>query len=190
VAIEAALTGHKVYTTFHTEDSVGALLRLMDMQIETFLIASTVVSVVAQRLLRRICPECRQRYTPPAQVLKALGLEFRDIAGAEFYRGTGCALCHHTGYRGRTGIYEILFLDPMIKDAILQKKPSYEIRRLCTGSQGFVTMLEDGICKAIKNITTFEDVLQNAPRVSKPRPISQILSIIEGTTSGGVQDAD
>jgi len=181
VAIQAALTGHKVYTTFHTEDSVGALLRLMDMQIETFLIASTVVCVVAQRLVRRICPDCRQRYTPSAKVIKALGMQHKDVARRVFYRGTGCNSCHNTGYRGRVGIYEVLYLDPLIKDAILQKKPSYEIRELCLASHGFCTMLEDGIVKVFKNLTTFEDLLQRAPRVVKPRDIAKIIPIVDGT---------
>jgi len=180
IAIQASLTGHKVYTTFHTEDSVGALLRLIDMKIETFLIASTVACVVAQRLVRRICPDCRQAYTPGVKVIKALGLHRKDVTHRVFYRGNGCSMCHNTGYRGRVGIYEVLYLDPMIKDAILQKKPSYEVRELCMKSTGFCTMLEDGIVKVFKNLTTFEDLLQRAPRVVKPRTLDKIIPMIDG----------
>jgi len=181
VAIESALIGHKVYTTFHTEDSVGALLRLIDMQIETFLIASTIVGIVSQRLARRICPECRQRYTPSTQVARAVGIEHRNLVNRAFYRGTGCPICHDTGYRGRIGVYEVLLLDPMIRDAILAKKASYELRKLCLESEGFVTMLEDGINKVYKYATTFEDILQKVPRLQSPRPIEQIRPIIDGT---------
>jgi len=181
VAIQAALTGNKVYTTFHTKDSVGALLRLMDMQIEPFLIASTVVCVLAQRLVRKICPECKHRYSPHPRQLKLIGIDSRHLAGSPFYRGTGCQYCHSTGYRGRLGVFEALYLDPLIKDAILQKKPSYELRELCMASHGFVTMQEDGLAKVYKGITTFDEVLSRVPRVVKPRPIEKILPLVDGT---------
>ena len=111
VAVQAALTGHKVLTTFHTEDSIGGIVRLLNMNIEAFLISSTVVSVMAQRLLRKICPHCVTTYKPTPADLQRIGYSPDDIRNAEFRKGTGCAHCQYTGYKGRVGIFELLILD-------------------------------------------------------------------------------
>lgn len=173
-AIQAALTGHKILTTFHTEDTVGSLLRLMNMDIETFLIASTVVAVISQRLVRKLCPHCAEPYHPTPADLQRLGYLPADLDNTEFKTGVGCRHCRYTGYHGRIGVFELLVLDELVKDAILQKKTSYEIRRICLESSGMVTLLEDGIAKAACGETTVSEVLRHLPRLSKPRPLSKI----------------
>ena len=177
VAIQAALTGHKVYSTFHTEDTIGGLLRLIDMDIETFLISSTVISVIAQRLIRRICQYCSAPYVPTTLELDRLGLKVRDVHDYEFKKGRGCKSCNYTGYHGRVGVYELLILNEPVKEAILQKKPANAIRQICTDSTGLVSMCEDGIAKAVRGITTFEDILRRAPRMYSTRPLRQILAM-------------
>ena len=130
VAIQAALTGHKVYSTFHTEDTIGGLLRLIDMDIETFLISSTVISVLAQRLLRRICMHCSAPYTPGAKEVEQVGLKMEQVREYEYKKGRGCNHCSYTGYRGRVAVYELLVLNEMVKEAILVKKTAHEIRQI------------------------------------------------------------
>lgn len=173
-AIQAALTGHKVLTTFHTEDTIGGLLRLMNMDIETFLISSTVVSVLAQRLLRRVCPHCAQPYQPSAGDLRRLGYAPHDLAGAEFRVGRGCARCRYSGYSGRVGIFELLVLNEAVKEAILNRRSSYDIRRVSMETSGLVTLLEDGIVKAAQGETTLAEVLRNLPKLEKPRPLPDL----------------
>lgn len=173
-AIQAALTGHKVLTTFHTEDTIGSLLRLMNMNIETFLISSTVVSVLAQRLLRRVCPHCAEPYQPSANELKRLGYNLSDLGDAQFMLGQGCDHCRFTGYKGRLGVYELLVLNEDVKDAILQNRSSYEIRRVSFESSEMTTLLEDGLLKAVRGETTLSEVLRHLPRIEKPRPIDEI----------------
>ncbi|MCX8048303.1 MAG: ATPase, T2SS/T4P/T4SS family [Methylohalobius sp.] len=182
-AIQAALTGHKVLTTFHTEDSIGGLLRLMNMEIETFLISSTVVSVLAQRLLRRVCPHCAESYRPTPHELGRMGLKSSDLAGAEFRQGQGCSQCHYSGYRGRIGVHELLVLNEPVKEAILAKKTSSEIRRISVETSGLITLLEDGIAKAAQGLTTPHEILRCLPRLGKPRPVKEILRLV-GTLEG------
>ncbi|HRC72785.1 MAG TPA: GspE/PulE family protein, partial [Candidatus Competibacter sp.] len=177
-AIQAALTGHKVLTTFHTEDTIGGLLRLMNMDIETFLISSTVVSVLAQRLLRRVCPHCAEPYQPNSTELQRLGYKRQDLEGIAFKRGRGCAECRHTGYRGRVGVFELLVLNTQVKDAILQKCTSHEIRRISLESSGMVTLLEDGLARAARGETTLAEVFRFLPRLDKPRPLAEIKRLI------------
>jgi type IV pilus assembly protein PilB len=178
VAIQAALTGHKVFSTFHTEDSISGIIRLIDMDIETFLISSTVLSIVAQRLLRKICPHCKQRYTPQVYDFVTIGLNQDIIKGYEFFKGEGCKHCNYTGYSGRIGIFELLILNEAVKNAILEKKTSYEIRKVGFETTGLVTLLEDGIAKVLDGITTFEEVKRHIPYTSKPRKLEQILQLV------------
>jgi type IV pilus assembly protein PilB len=173
-AVQAALTGHKVLTTFHTEDSIGGLLRLLNMDIEAFLISSTVVCVVAQRLVRRVCPHCAEKHQLSADELRRLGYRGKDVRRLEFRRGAGCPACRHTGYRGRTAIFELLVLNEMIKDALIGRKTSYEIRRISVETTGLVTLLEDGIVKATRGLTSFEEIIRKLPRVQAPRPIEEL----------------
>jgi len=177
-AIEASLTGHKVLTTFHTEDSVGGLLRLMNMNIEAFLIASTVVCVLSQRLLRRICPECTEPYLPTPTELRRIGYSNVDLRGAEFSIGRGCSKCRYSGYRGRVGVFEMLILNELVKDAILSKKTSYEIRKISTETTGMVTLLESGLCKAASGLVSLQDTVRLLPRIGKPRSITEIRRLL------------
>ena len=179
VAIQAALTGHKVYSTFHTEDTIGGLLRLIDMDIETFLISSTVISIVAQRLLRRICPHCQTPYVPTAREVQATGLELTEVREYEYRKGSGCGHCSYTGYRGRIAAYELLVLNEEVKEAILAKKTAHEIRAISVETTGLVSMREDAVAKVVKGATTFEEVLKHTPRTFTMRPMRQILSLCQ-----------
>jgi type IV pilus assembly protein PilB len=177
-AIQAALTGHKVLTTFHTEDSIGGLLRLLNMEIEAFLISSTVVSVVAQRLVRRICEGCAEPHQPTPLELFRLAYAPADVAGATFRRGRGCARCRYTGYKGRLVVFELLVLNEPVRDAILARRTSHEIRRISTESTGLVSLLEDGILKAARGQTTLEEVTRDLPRLAKPRPLAALRRLV------------
>ncbi len=177
-AIQAALTGHKVLTTFHTEDSIGGLLRLLNMEIEAFLVSSTVVSVIGQRLLRRVCPNCATPAVASPIELRRLGYTQRDLEGAQFRRGRGCAECRGSGYRGRMAIFELLVMDEKIRDAVLQRRTSHELRSICRESGKHVSLLEDGIVKAARGETTVEEILRTLPRLEKPRPVQQLVQIL------------
>jgi type IV pilus assembly protein PilB len=174
IAIEAALTGHKVFATFHTEDSIGSLVRLIDMNIEGFLICSTVVSSVAQRLARCICPHCKAPTSPSAYEMRLLMLNPEDVARYTFYRGTGCESCHGTGYKGRVGLYEMLLLDGPIREMVLKKRPAHEIRRHALQTLGLCTLQEDGIAKAMLGLTTLEEVIWHVPRCTEQRSLDEI----------------
>ena len=178
VAVQAALTGHKVLTTFHTEDSVGGLIRLLNMSIEAFMISSTVVSVMSQRLLRKICPSCAISYSPTSQELQRLGYSINDITGIQFQEGRGCTNCQHSGYKGRVGIFELLILDQLVRDAILEHRPSKELRQISIESAGLITLLEDGINKAAEGITTIDELLRSLPRLQPPRPMAELRRMI------------
>ena len=178
VAVQAALTGHKVLTTFHTEDSVGGLIRLLNMNIEAFMISSTVVSIMSQRLLRKTCPLCNQPYHPTSRELQRIGYSPKDIAGAQFQKGHGCASCQHTGYKGRVGIFELLIMDEVVRDAVLERRPSKELRQISIESSGLVTLLEDGVIKAAQGITTLDELLRSLPRLQTPRPMAELRRLI------------
>ncbi len=178
VAVQAALTGHKVLTTFHTEDSIGGLIRLLNMDIDAFLISSTVLCVVAQRLLRRVCNKCAAPYQPTTADLLRLGYTPQNLAGSAFRRGRGCIDCRHTGYRGRIAIYEILILNEDVRDGLLDHKAGHQIRKISIESTGLVTLLEDGILKAATGITTIDEILRCLPRLIKPRPLHEIRRLL------------
>ncbi|WP_240731925.1 GspE/PulE family protein [Geobacter sp. FeAm09] len=177
-AIQAALTGHKVLTTFHTEDSIGGLIRLMNMEIEAFLISSTVVCVVAQRLLRRVCPDCAETYIPTPLDLSRLGMSPNDLVGAEFRVGRGCTSCRFSGYRGRVGIFELLVMNEMVKNAILNNKSSYDIRRISIETSGMVTLVEDGLVKGAQGLVSMKEIITDLPRLGKPRPLGELRRIL------------
>jgi type IV pilus assembly protein PilB len=177
IAIEAALTGHKVFATFHTEDSIGSLVRLIDMNIEAFLICSTVVSAVAQRLSRRICERCRIATTPSAYELRLLLISEKEAANHTFYKGAGCDACHGSGYKGRVGLYEMLLLDGPIRDMVLSKRAAYEIKHHASESAGLCTLQEDGIAKALLGLTTLEEVVWHAPRGTEQRSLDALLKM-------------
>ncbi len=173
-AIQAALTGHKVLTTFHTEDSIGGLLRLLNMDIEAFLISSTVVCVVAQRLIRRVCQECAAPVELDSRDLQLMGWSAGDAEGGDFVAGAGCDACHYTGYRGRVAVFEILVLSEAVRDAILVRKTSAQIRKISVETSGLVTLLEDGLEKAARGLTTMDEVRRTLPRLSTPRPLMEL----------------
>ncbi len=177
-AIQAALTGHKVLTTFHTEDSIGGLIRLLNMNIEAFLISSTVVCIVAQRLLRKVCPECSEAYTPTPVDLIRLGTTATDLAGGEFRFGRGCRNCRFTGYKGRVAIFELLVMNEMVKNAILDHKSSFEIRKISVETSGMVTLMEDGILKGASGLVSMQEIIKDLPRLGKPRPLHELKRIL------------
>ncbi len=155
IAVQSALTGHLVLSTLHTNDAPSAITRLFDLGIEPFLIASALEGVIAQRLVRKVCPHCKEPYKPTEEELSELGLSGEYT----FYRGRGCEHCMGTGYRGRTGIYEVLEVDEDVKKHILKTQDAVELRNFAK-SKGFKSMLEDGIRKVLAGITTSEEVLR------------------------------
>jgi type II secretory ATPase GspE/PulE/Tfp pilus assembly ATPase PilB-like protein len=157
IAIQAALTGHLVFSTLHTNDAPGAITRLQDMGVEPYLVASVLEGVLAQRLVRRICPACRVPDAPNAADLEALGIE--GAAGAKLWRGAGCDECRGTGYRGRTGIYELFPITEEARSLILRRAPSRDIRRQAI-EDGMVTLRLDGWRKASEGVTTIEEILR------------------------------
>jgi len=157
VAIQAALTGHLVLSTMHTNDAPGAITRLVDMGVEPFLVASSVTAVLAQRLVRLICKDCKETYAPSEEILRDVGL-----AGAKnikFYRGRGCDNCMHTGYKGRVGIFELMLPSDEIRTLAVAKASTTEIRKAAL-KNGMKTMQEDGIEKVKTGATTLEEVLR------------------------------
>lgn len=182
--IQAALTGHKVLTTFHTDDTTGALLRLMDMGIDTFLISSTVVSVVAQRLVRVLCTLCRQPYELDSNMAASLNIHSIDSNRHKFYQAGGCSQCNYTGFKGRIAIHELLVVNDAIREAILTRKTSREIRHTAREKANLVTMLEDGFYKATKGMTSFEEILRvvfyNESDDLSPRSADEVVALCEG----------
>jgi type IV pilus assembly protein PilB len=177
-AIEAALTGHKVFTTFHTEDSIGALTRLLTMQVEPFLIASTITCIVAQRLMRRICPACAEPYTPSPLDLSRMFVTARDVAGAKFKQGRGCKACRFSGYQGRVGIFESLIMNENLSEAILMGKSSLEIRKMSIETAGLVSLFEDGLVKAAQGQVSVKEIITDLPKLGKPRPLAELHRIL------------
>ncbi len=177
VAVQAALTGHKVLSTFHTEDSIGGLVRLLHMNIAPFLVSSTVVSVLAQRLLRRVCAECATAVQPTPIQLQRLRCRPADLQGAQFKKGRGCSNCKQSGYKGRIGVFELLILDEMVRNAILEKKTSHEIRNISVQHSGMITLLEDGLVKAAAGLTTLDEVLRCLPLQQPPRQLAELVRL-------------
>lgn len=178
-AIQAALTGHKVYSTFHTEDTIGGLMRLLNMEIEAFLITSTVISVVAQRLLRRICPDCALPHNPNPEVIRKLGLDMKEVSEFEYLHGQGCDNCNFTGYRGRIAVYEMLVVNEDVKDAILLGKPAHTIRRISADTTGLISIREDAITKVVRGKSTFEEVLKHTPKSFEPRTLPELMALTQ-----------
>ncbi len=161
IAIHAALTGHLVLSTLHTNNGPSAITRLADMGIQPYLISSALEGVVAQRLVRKICPYCRRPYSPSPEELAALGLP-RDFDG-QFYRGGGCEECLDTGYRGRTGIFEILEVDQGLKEVIVRSQNSLDVRKEAEKS-GFKPLFVDGLAKVLAGVTTASEVMAAVER--------------------------
>jgi type IV pilus assembly protein PilB len=158
IAVEAALTGHLVLSTLHTNDAPSAVTRLLEMGIEPFLIASSVIGVLAQRLVRVICPHCKEAYTPPVDAFRRLNLAM-DLDSVTFYRGRGCDRCLHAGYRGRIGVFEMMVINDSIRELVLKKAPAHAIRQEALDS-GMVTLRQDAMQKILEGITTMEEALR------------------------------
>jgi len=154
IAIHSALTGHFLFSTLHTNDAPGAITRLMDMGVENFLVSSTLVGVMAQRLIRRICPDCREPYKPGPDVLRVLGGDVDEI-----YRGRGCEACKGTGYRGRVGIYELLPIDDDMRVLIMENATAGRMKEAAIG-KGMRTLRMDGLKKVREGVTTVDEVLR------------------------------
>jgi general secretion pathway protein E len=157
IAIQASLTGHLVFSTLHTNDAPGAITRLQDMGVEAYLVASVLEGVLAQRLVRRICPVCRVPDTPTQADLDALGIE--APRGTVLFRGKGCEECRGTGYRGRTGIYELFVIDEDARSLILRRASTRDIRQHAI-QRGMVTLRMDGFTRACEGLTTVEEILR------------------------------
>ncbi len=160
VAIRAALTGQLVFSTIHTNDSPGTVTRLIDMGIEPFLVASGLEGVVAQRLVRRICPKCKVAYDPPGKMLEELELP----AGTKFYKGKGCEHCRNSGFRGRIGIFEVMKMNDRIRELVVTRPPTSAIRALAR-EFGMKILWEDGIRKVVSGVTTIEEIMEEAEKV-------------------------
>lgn len=159
IAVESALTGHLVLSTLHTNDSAGAVTRLIEMGIEPFLCSSSLICVLAQRLARTICPNCKEAYIPPMESIRKFGLAAYTDSEITFYKGRGCDTCKMSGYKGRTGIHELLVMSDRIRSLILQRCSTAEIRQ-CAIEEGMKTMPDDGLRKVLDGITTIEECLR------------------------------
>jgi general secretion pathway protein E len=148
-----------VFSTLHTNDAISAVTRLVDMGVEPFLVSSSLVAVMAQRLIRVVCKECRETYKPTAQELKEIGIDPLAAEKATLYRAKGCAACTNTGYLGRSGIYEILPIDEVLRTLILKASDASTLKKAAV-SRGMKTLRDDGALKILKGVTTVEEVLR------------------------------
>jgi general secretion pathway protein E len=159
IAIQSSLTGHLVFSTLHTNDAASAVTRLIDMGIEPFLVTSSVIAIIAQRLVRVLCPKCKEAYTPDDESLANLGIDKNQLDRHPLYRKQGCAACMNTGYRGRTAIFEILILDDPIKRLILKTSDANQIQDEAM-KRGMTNLLADGARKVMAGVTTIEEVFR------------------------------
>ncbi|HZN57918.1 MAG TPA: ATPase, T2SS/T4P/T4SS family [Planctomycetota bacterium] len=158
IATQAALTGHLVFSTLHTNDAPSAITRLIDMGVKPFLVASAVMAILAQRLIRILCPECKEQYEPTDVELRSVGLTRSRLEGNVVYRPVGCSNCNGTGYRGRRGVYELMEMSPDIREMSFRKKPTMELRAKAL-SEGMTPLQQDGVRKILAGLTTFEEIL-------------------------------
>ena len=170
IAMQAAQTGHLVLSTLHTDDAPSTITRLSDMKVEPYVIASALLGVVAQRLVRRLCGSCRRQYTPEAETLRALNLSEADASSHVFYRAAGCDECHQTGYRGRIAIYEVMRVNDKIRRLIAQNAGEDLVREAAVES-GMLTLGEDGLAKVKAGVTTAEELLRVVTEVRELRTI-------------------
>jgi type II secretory ATPase GspE/PulE/Tfp pilus assembly ATPase PilB-like protein len=170
IAMQAAQTGHLVLSTLHTDDAPSVVTRLMDIGTEPYVIAGALVGVVAQRLVRRLCVNCRRQYTPPSETLRALNITDTDASAIPFYKSVGCDQCSHTGYRGRIGIYEVMRVTDKLRRAIASRASEGQIRDAAVAS-GMVTLGEDGLSKVKSGITTPEELLRVVTEVREVRTL-------------------
>ena len=157
MAIQASLTGHLVFSTLHTNDAPGSITRLIDMGVQPFLVASSVMAVMAQRLVRVICSKCKEPYTPDASELQQFDISPEEAAQATFMRGRGCNECQHTGYRGRKAVFELMTMNATLREMTFRREPTQNIRRQAR-LFGMRTISDDAKDKALEGITTLAEV--------------------------------
>ena len=166
MGIQASLTGHLVFSTLHTNDAPSSISRMVDIGVPSYMVASSVIAVLAQRLVRTVCPRCKVRYTPSESVLKDAGLPPEMIKQAEFVRGKGCPYCGRTGYRGRIGIYELMLINNKLRELMFKGTTTKTIRTQAINN-GMSTLYADGMLKVVRGITTFEEVYRVAKRTEQ-----------------------
>jgi general secretion pathway protein E len=159
IAVQSALTGHLVFSTLHTNDSASAITRLVDIGVEPFLISSSILAVVAQRLVRVLCKDCKEAYTPDKLALRTIGITEEQAQKASIHKAVGCEHCFHTGYKGRTGIFEMMILDSSLKSIILKTYDSNQIKNEAV-NRNMITLRQDGVRKVLNGISTIEEVLR------------------------------
>ena len=160
IAVQAALTGHLVFSTLHTNDSASAITRLVDMGVKPFLVAASVQAVLAQRLLRVVCKQCKRPYEPSDTELRSIGVDPASARSATFFRAEGCPACEHSGYRGRLGIYELLQMDNTLREMTFRGEPMVRLRDYAWTSGGMSTLLQDGVRKVMAGQTTIPELLR------------------------------
>jgi general secretion pathway protein E len=158
IAVQAALTGHLVFSTLHTNDSASSITRLLDMGVEPFLVSSSVLAILAQRLIRTVCRDCAKKYTPNEEELQRVGLTVEELKGRQLYRAVGCPNCIQTGYHGRTAIHELMVMDEEMRSFVMKNSDATMIKKGAM-HKGMITLREDAIQKALKGQTTLEEVL-------------------------------
>jgi type IV pilus assembly protein PilB len=163
MGIQASLTGHLVFSTLHTNDAPGAITRMIDMGVPPYLVSSSVIAVLAQRLVRVICPKCKQPHTPPQAALEAAGITPEMAAKATFMRGKGCGYCQKKGYRGRLGIFELMMMSGKIRELAFEGASTQDIRKAAI-SNGMTTLYTDGINKVLRGVTTLEEIFRVAKK--------------------------
>ena len=170
IAVKAALTGHLVLSTLHTDDAPSTVTRLLDIGVESYVIASATIGVVAQRLVRRLCQSCRERYTPASDVLQAMNVTEDEAAHIGFYKAVGCDRCNQTGYKGRVGIYEVMTITDKLRRLIAQRATEDAIREAAQVS-GMRTLGEDALAKVKAGLTTPEELLRTVTEVKEMRTL-------------------
>jgi type IV pilus assembly protein PilB len=159
ISVQASLTGHLVFSTLHTNDAPSTIARLLDLGLEPFLVTATLEGIVAQRLVRKICNNCKAEYTPAEEQLMELELRSEDVQGRKFWYGKGCEQCNNTGYRGRQGLYEIMLLDDDLRDLII-KHASTQVLRAESKKRGMRTLRQSGLMAIFDGVTTIEEVVR------------------------------
>jgi type IV pilus assembly protein PilB len=158
IAVQSALTGHMVFSTLHTNDAPGTITRLRDMGLEPYLLTATLEGILAQRLVRRICDDCRTEFEPSPEILMELNLRGEEVQGKKFYYGKGCDRCNNTGHRGRTGIHELVIMNDELRDLVSVGTSTDALRTACR-KQGMATLRESGIRAIYNGITTIDEVV-------------------------------
>jgi len=159
IAIKAALTGHLVFSTVHTNDSANTIMRLINMKVEPFLIADSLYLIVAQRLVRKLCPKCKVTHNITPAALVDIGFAQEEAEKITVYKANGCSACNNTGYKGRTGLFEVMEISGTIRDIILAKKSPKEIKKEAI-KEGMITLRQSGLIKIAKGVTSIEEVLR------------------------------